>query len=255
MGCRHVLQPLAGLRGESSDGAPVVFTPVSSVADLDRARDRPPGSSRDARLLCGLVCLSKEMERYTFSDRKCASAWPGLPDPGVRDANAAGHQHCSSASGSSARPASFPRPRRPRDRGLRVIGLSAGRALRQSARPGPRSSGRPIVDPPVMAADRVGCAVCGCAGFGYNAWRTVPGEPVQNGEAASRRLHFPTLTASATRGQWRGKVSCDFGRHGARRVGRNPHPRQASGEVSRSHRGSSWWESPSISPQGASLRN
>jgi thiol-disulfide isomerase/thioredoxin len=45
------------------------------------------------------------------------------------------------------------------------------------------------------------------AGFGYNAWRTVSGEPVQNGEAAVTAVTLPDLDGKAqSLGQWRGKV-------------------------------------------------
>ena len=35
------------------------------------------------------------------------------------------------------------------------------------------------------------------AGFGYNAWRTVPGEPVQSGEAALTAVTLPDLDGAA----------------------------------------------------------
>jgi thiol-disulfide isomerase/thioredoxin len=45
------------------------------------------------------------------------------------------------------------------------------------------------------------------AGFGYNAWRTVPGGHVQDGEAALKGTALPDLEGTAqSLAQWRGKV-------------------------------------------------
>jgi thioredoxin:protein disulfide reductase len=73
-GSRDVLQPLAGLRASApGDAAPVAFTRVGSVDELDRtlagARGRPVMLDFYADW-----CVScKEMERYTFTDPQVRS--------------------------------------------------------------------------------------------------------------------------------------------------------------------------------------
>jgi thiol:disulfide interchange protein DsbD len=93
MGGRHVLQPLAGLRGEASEAAPVVFTPVSSVADLDRAVTNARGRPVMLDFYADWCVSCKEMERYTFSDRQVRERMAGLAKIQADvTANAADHQ-------------------------------------------------------------------------------------------------------------------------------------------------------------------
>jgi len=68
-GSRDVLQPLAGLRGASSPAAaPVVFTRVSSMDELDRAISGARGRPVMLDFYADWCVSCKEMERYTFSD-------------------------------------------------------------------------------------------------------------------------------------------------------------------------------------------
>ncbi|HZN25030.1 MAG TPA: protein-disulfide reductase DsbD [Burkholderiales bacterium] len=68
-GSRDVLQPLAGLRGASSPAAaPVVFTRVNSMDELDRAISGARGRPVMLDFYADWCVSCKEMERYTFSD-------------------------------------------------------------------------------------------------------------------------------------------------------------------------------------------
>ena len=69
-GGRDVLQPLAGLRGESPGAAPVAFNRVSSLAELDRAVAVARGKPVMLDFYADWCVSCKEMERYTFSDAK-----------------------------------------------------------------------------------------------------------------------------------------------------------------------------------------
>ena len=69
-GSRDVLQPLAGLRGTSPSAAsaPVAFTRVDSVAELDGAIAAAKGRPVMLDFYADWCVSCKEMERYTFSD-------------------------------------------------------------------------------------------------------------------------------------------------------------------------------------------
>jgi thiol:disulfide interchange protein DsbD len=68
-GSRDVLQPLAGLRTASSEpAAPVVFTRVSSMDELDRAVSSARGRPVMLDFYADWCVSCKEMERYTFTD-------------------------------------------------------------------------------------------------------------------------------------------------------------------------------------------
>jgi thiol:disulfide interchange protein DsbD len=92
-GGRDVLHPLAGLRGESSEAAPVVFTRVSSVAELDRAVTGARGRPVMLDFYADWCVSCKEMERYTFSDRQVHARMADFAKIQADvTANSAGHQ-------------------------------------------------------------------------------------------------------------------------------------------------------------------
>ena len=70
-GARDVLQPLAGLRSAGPAAtAPVAFTRVDSVAELDRAIEAARGRPVMLDFYADWCVSCKEMERYTFSDSR-----------------------------------------------------------------------------------------------------------------------------------------------------------------------------------------
>ena len=94
-GSRDVLQPLAGLRstGPSAAEAPVAFTRVDSVAELERAIGAAKGRPVMLDFYADWCVSCKEMERYTFSDRAVVSRLADVVKLQADvTANAAGHQ-------------------------------------------------------------------------------------------------------------------------------------------------------------------
>ncbi|MGZ8209162.1 MAG: protein-disulfide reductase DsbD [Burkholderiales bacterium] len=68
-GSRDVLQPLSGLRSAAAPvAAPVAFTRVNSIPDLDRAVAGAAGTPVMLDFYADWCVSCKEMERYTFSD-------------------------------------------------------------------------------------------------------------------------------------------------------------------------------------------
>jgi thioredoxin:protein disulfide reductase len=73
-GSRDVLQPLASLRTASSEAAaPVVFTRVNSMDELDRAISGARGRAVMLDFYADWCVSCKEMERYTFPDPQVRS--------------------------------------------------------------------------------------------------------------------------------------------------------------------------------------